>query len=144
MKRFVCVIMSFVLALSLSVPAFADNQSTVGNSPNQIHLDYVNISALNAGLSIDSSGRASCTGNVTLYNRSNTVALSVQLQRYSSGGWSNVKSWSISAHGNTPAEIVNSYYVTSGKYRVSCTAKVYNASGSLLETQTAYSATQTY
>lgn len=144
MKRFVSVIMSFGLALSLSLPAFAANQSTVGNSPNQIHLDYVNISALNAELSIDSSGGASCTGNATLYNRSDTVALSVQLQRYASGGWSNVKSRSISAHGNTPAEIVNSYYVTRGKYRVSCTAKVYNASGSLLETQTAYSATQTY
>ncbi|MVB12092.1 hypothetical protein CAFE_28230 [Caprobacter fermentans] len=144
MKRFVSVILSLVLAVSMSLPAFAANQSAVGNSSNQIHLDYVNISALNAGLSINSSGKANCTGSATLYNRSNTVVLSVQLQRYANGGWSNVKGWSISARGNTPARIVNSYYVSSGKYRVSCTAKVYSASGALLETQTAYSSTATY
>lgn len=86
MKRFVSVILSLVLAVSMSLPAFAANQSAVGNSSNQIHLDYVNISALNAGLSIKSSGKANCTGSATLYNRSNTVVLSVQLQRYANGG----------------------------------------------------------
>lgn len=144
MKRFITIIMSLVLVVSLSFPAFAADRSAVGNSSGQIHLDYVNISALNAGLSINSSGRANCTGNVTLYNRSNTVGLSVQLQKYANGGWSTVKVWSISARGNTPARIVNAYYVSSGKYRVSCTAKIYNASGALLEIQTAYSATQIY
>lgn len=144
MKRFIGIILSLVLSLSLSFPAFAADRSTFGNNSGQIHLDYVNISALNAGLSINSSGKANCTGNATLYNRSNTAELSVQLQKYANGGWTTVKVWSVYARGNSPARIVKAYYVSSGKYRVSCTVKVYNASGALLETQTVHSSTKTY
>lgn len=144
MKKFISVIIIALLVISQSLPAFAVEKTVSRDSTVPIHVNFVTIRLLQSGLTIDSSGRASCTGKATLYSSSDGAQISVQLQKYSSGNWSPVKTWSKTVYGNTPTNIVNSYYVVNGTYRVSCTVKVYNASGALLETQTAYSSTKTY
>lgn len=144
MKKFISVIIIALLVISQSLPAFAAEKTVSRDSTVPIHVDFVTIRLLQSGLTIDSSGKASCVGKVTLYGNSNHAQLSLQLQKYSNGSWSTVKTWSKAVQGNTPTNIVNSYYVVNGTYRVSCTIKVYNASGALLETQTAYSSTKTY
>ncbi|OCN01401.1 hypothetical protein A7X67_02025 [Clostridium sp. W14A] len=144
MKKFISAIILALLVISQSLPAFAAEKTVSRDSTVPIHVNFVTIRLLQSGLTVDSSGKASCTGKATLYSSSDSAQLSVQLQKYSNGSWSTVKTWSKVVQGNTPTNIVNSYYVVNGTYRVSCTIKVYNASGALLETQTAYSSTKTY
>lgn len=144
MKKIISTFMIVLVVIFQAFPAFAAEKVIDRNSETPIHLDFVNIRLLQSGLTIDSSGKANCTGRSILYSNSNSSQMSVQLQKYSGGYWSTVKSWSKTVYGSTPANLVNSYYVVNGTYRVSCTVRVYNASGTLLETRTAYSATQTY
>ena len=144
MKKFISVVFMALLVTSLTFPAFAAGPPGCRNNSVPIHSDYVNIRLLQAGLTIDSSGMANCTGRVTLYSSSNTANLSLVIQKYTGSGWSTIKAWSTSARGTTPTSIVKSWDVARGQYRVSTTAKVYNSAGTLLETQTVYSATKTY
>ena len=144
MKKFVSIIMLALLVIFQSFPAFAAEKSADRDRTVPIHVDFVTIRLLQSGLTIDSSGKASCVGKVTLYDNSNHAQMSVQLHKYSNGSWSAVKTWSKAVQGNTPTNLVDSYYVVNGTYRVSCTATVYNAAGVLLETQTAYSSTEIY
>lgn len=144
MKKIVSMVFLALFITLLSFPAYAAQRPRNNSPDSHVHVNYVNIASLNAGLSLNSSGKATCTGSVTLYSKSNTAQLSVQLQKYSSGSWSTLYTWSATARGTSPTNIVKSYNVARGQYRVSTTAKVYNASGTLLETQTARSATRTY
>lgn len=144
MKKFISVILMALLVATLTFPAFAAEPPASRDNSIPIHSDYVNIRLLQAGLAIDSSGRASCTGRVTLYSSSNTANLTLALQKYTGSGWSTIKTWTASARGTTPTSVVKFYYVARGQHRVSTTAKIYNSSGTLLETQIVYSATKNY
>lgn len=144
MKKLISVILFALLVISQSFPAFAARKAVGGDYSIPIHADFVTIRLLQSGLSINSSGKASCVGRVTLYDSSNRAQLSVQLQKHSGGSWSTVKTWSKSVQGNTPTNLISSYYVVDGTYRVACTATIFNATGTPLETQTAYSATEIY
>lgn len=99
---------------------------------------------MSAGLSIDTSGQAHCSGSVTPASDSYTSYLTVSLQKYSGSSWSTVKSWSDSDVGQMGVIIDGYWYVTSGTYRVCSTAQIYNSAGGLLETEPYYSATKTY
>jgi hypothetical protein len=66
------------------------------------------------------------------------------LQKSSAGSWSTIKSWSALAIGTYLARIEEDYYVVHGTYRVCANAKVYNASGTLLENKSLYSDTVIY
>ena len=78
------------------------------------------------------------SGFASAYDSSHTTRLTVQLQKSSVGGWSTIKSWSASATGTSIAGLEENYYVVHGTYRVCATAKVYSASGALLESKSAY------
>lgn len=144
MKKIFCTaLLVFVMALS-AFPAYAAKVPGGSRTEHSFHLDYVNIASLNAGLSIDSAGKADCRGDAALYQRSNTSVLSVTLQKYSGGRWTAVKTWSQSGRGTIPTHVSKSYHVVRGKYRVAAAIKVYRASGTLLETQTDYSSEVTY
>jgi len=102
------------------------------------------ISMICPGLWISSSGKATCQGFASAYDSSHTTRLTVELQKYNSGSWSTIKSWSASATGISIAAVEEDYYVVHGTYRVSNNVKVYNSSGTLLENKTVYSDTVTY
>jgi len=144
LKKFICLGIIVFLAVFLIVPAYAadgtENKESQGLSSPQ----FTYISLLSSGLSINSSGKATCAGLASAYNSSHTTKLTVELQKSSGSGWSTIKSWSASATGTSIADIEESYYVVRGTYRVCATAKVYNASNVLLETQLLYSDTETY
>ncbi|MGX8709506.1 MAG: hypothetical protein ACQGTM_04590 [bacterium] len=111
MKKFISTIIIALLVISQSLPAFAAGKTVSRDSTVPIHVNFVTIRLLQSGLTIDSSGKANCVGKVTLYDNSNHAQLSVQLQKYSNGSWSTVKTWSKAVQGNTPTNLVNSYYV---------------------------------
>lgn len=144
MKRFICIGIFVLMAVFSAVPAYAADGTKKEAKKGVVTPQFTYISMLNPGLSISSSGKATCVGIVTLYDDSHSVDLTVSLQKSTSSGWSTIKAWTVSGTGTAGAETEQYYYVVSGTYRVAATAKVYNASGSLLETQTVYSATVTY
>lgn len=143
MKRVFCVALVLLLAVfnPSTVPVHAE--TSIGTTGAVTPL-FTNIAFLGPGLSIDSSGRASCYGVASLYSDAQTVQLTVSLQKQSGTGWSTVQSWTGSGSGLAGVEIVRDYYVVHGTYRVCNTATVYSANGTFLETASAYSAVVTY
>jgi hypothetical protein len=142
-KKFVCIGILVFMAVFLTVPAYADSTQNV-EAQGVITPQFTYISVLTPGLSIDSLGTATCVGLASAYNSSHTTRLTVELQKSGAGGWSTIKSWSASSTGISLAKIEEDYYVVRGTYRVCATAKVYNASGTLLESQSLYSDTVLY
>jgi hypothetical protein len=146
MKKFICMALILLIALFSVVPAYAETSNLVeSQNPNGVIKPlFMNISFLDAGLSINSSGLANCSGVVNLYNNNYSVVLTVQLQKYNSGSWSTIKIWTSSGKGIAGTIIDQYYYVAGGTYRVCSTAQVYNTSGYLIERESVYSATRTY
>jgi hypothetical protein len=145
MKKIVSIGLMILMIVFSTVPTYASNTTAdTRAAEGSIHPDFISMSSISAGLSISSSGKSTCTGSVTPSSSSYTSKLTVGLQKSTGSGWSTVKTWTASGRGSAGADLVSYYYVGSGTYRVSSTAKIYNASGTLLETQTAYSSTKTY
>jgi hypothetical protein len=139
MKKFISTLLLIsILIVPLGVPAqaYADN---VIITPY-----YTHITTLFAGLSIDSSGLATCSGTVFPTYFDTNAELTVTLEEYKNNKWGSVYSWS--AYGDGSAIIAKSgqRYVTSGRYRVVVTAKIYSLSGTLLETQSKTTTEKTY
>lgn len=118
-----------LIILSSSVQVFAANSESHG--PITPH--FTHISAVIAKVSISAWGEANCIGSVTLYSSSNTVVLTMELQKQDGNGWSTVKSWTSSGPGLPGVYMDNYHWVVRGTHRVRCTASAYSASGSLLE-----------
>lgn len=132
------------LMLTLCSPAIHADASTSVDLPGLIAPLFTNISSLIPELSIDSSGRAVSFGRVKLYSSSQTVELTVALQKSTTSGWAEVIAWSDTGAGFPGVSLERSHYVTRGTYRVCVTAKVYSEAGALLETASGYSLSVTY
>lgn len=144
MGKIICMGILVLMAVFCVIPAQAAGGAEDTGVQGVITPRFTYISLLNAGLLINSSGKATCLGHASAYDSSHTTRLTVQLQKSTGSGWSAVKSWSASSTGQSVAGIEEDYYVVHGIYRVCSTAKVYNASGNLLESKSAYSDTVTY
>jgi len=140
MKKFVCMGILVLMTVFSTVPAYAADGTKTAGTQGVITPQFTYISVLTPGLSINSLGIATSAGLASAYNSSHTTILTVELQK-ANGGWSTIKSWSASSTGTSLAEIDEDYYVVRGTYRVCATAKVYTASGTLLESQSLYSDT---
>lgn len=130
MKRIFATILAFVMMAVTAVPAFAAVPGDTVVSPQ-----YTYIQSNYANLTInESTGVATCTSScyaTSVY----TVSIECKLQRYTGTSWSTVKTWTTSA--NRYANISQTWTVPSGyTYRVYSTYRIYNSSGTLLETGT--------
>lgn len=144
MKRIISAgLLVFMVMLSV-LPVYASGDERVSSESGIISPQFTAILSMSAGLSIDSSGKATCSGSVTPSDNTYTVNMTVSLEKSTSNGWSTIKSWSGSGTGYAGVAIEAYYYVTSGTYRVCTTAKIYNSSGTLLETESFYSAERKY
>jgi hypothetical protein len=144
MKKAISVSLVILMAMFWTIPAYAASVAAKPTKGISMSPQYTSISVLSAGLSIDSSGRATCSGTVTPSSNSYTSHLTVSLQQHIGSSWSTIKSWTASGTGFMGADVEGYYYVDYGSYRVCSTASVYNSSGKLLETESFYSAVRTY
>lgn len=137
-------ITSGILILVLVLTSVASAVSATAPSSEAIQPRWTRIYSLKAFLDISSSGRADCSSKVMLKNSSDSAELTMSLQRSSNGtSWTTVKTWTDSGQGSISVD--GSWYVLSGYYyRVKAAVKVYNSSGTLVESATAYSATVEY
>lgn len=133
MKKSAKKILSIVLViciLSTGLGAFAATNQTM--QPYSVM--YTHIDALGAGLSMGALGYATCISSLEITNSTDTGTLYMFLQRYVSGSWTNITSWSVS--GTPNLNQTGHYYVTSGySYRVHAIAYIYT-NGTLVETAT--------
>lgn len=144
MKKFICMGILVLMTVFSAVPAYAAAGTQNAGTQSVITPQFTYISILIPGLSIDSSGKATCSGMASAYDSSHTTKLTVELQKSTGSGWSTIKSWSATASGTYVADVYEDYYVVYGTYRVCATAEVYNASGILLERRSLYSDTVIY
>ena len=111
MKRTLGKSVSVILVLACMLSAFC-----IGARAVEVEPCYTGIMSLSATLDISSGGQASCYGYV-----SSRSGYSVDL-------------------GSKGFDILKTYYVTPGHdYQVVVTATVYNSSGKIVETPSAYS-----
>ena len=128
MKRTLGKSVSVILVLACMLSAFC-----IGARAVEVEPCYTGIMSLSATLDISSGGQASCYGYVS--SRSGySVDLKMKLQR----DGRTIKPWTDS--GSKGFDILKTYYVTPGHdYQVVVTATVYNSSGKIVETPSAYS-----
>ena len=140
MKKFKskCLFCLLLTASLLISSAFTSVQDEV------LQPRYTNIRSLTASLEISKSGCASCYGKVVLTKSTDTVDLTMELQRSRDDtSWDTVKTWDTSGSGTIYLD--EDWYVTSGySYRVHVTAEVYSSNGTLVETAPTDSLTTSY
>jgi len=111
---------------------------------NIITPQFTYIMSISAGLDINKYGRAQCVGSVDATSDNYRVTLTVTLEKYVNNGWRSIKSWSGSGSGQSGLIVEGYYYIDHGLYMVCSTARVYNSSGTLLETESLCSAKRLY
>jgi len=128
-KRVFATVLSLILMLSILAPtALATEERNEGYGGR-----FLRISIFCIDLSIATSGLSSSYSDIVLTYSSDKAELIMDLQQLKSGVWTTIKSWNTSGSGTVYLD--KDWYVVSGySYRVYTTAKVYNSSGTLLET----------
>lgn len=144
MKRNFKVCLVVILVMLFSVPAHAADIKSITANDAVVSPQFTAILSMSAGLSISSSGKATCSGSVTPASNTYKADMTVSLQKYKNNGWVTIKSWSDSGTGYAGVAIEAHYYVTSGKYRVCTSVSIYNSSGKLLESESFCSEERTY
>ena len=128
---------SFTYALSLMTIFCLLISAATAAAPNSEvdQLRLGRITSLTAELSI-TAGQADCYSAVQLRNSSDSVTLTMKLQRSSNGtSWTTLKTWTATGRGSV--ELTKNWSVAPGfYYQTVATAEVYTSSGSLAESAT--------
>lgn len=143
MNKVLSVVLAVLVLVSFSIPVRADTSKSRG-VPESFAPRFTHISMLESRLSISSSGLATCFGRASTYDSSQTVKLTVILQKSTANGWEEVKAWTESGAGVPGVGFERQYYVVSGTYRVCVTARVYSSGGTMLEAVSGYSSWMVY
>lgn len=127
-RKFIVVLLAFMLTLSLCGTALAAEEPSDNADPDgTITPCYTYISYTSCGLNINSAGRANCAASISAYSGVDKVRISGYLQYYS-GGWQTVKNWTAEASG-TYVSMAKTYYVSQGyQYRWLCYYYAYKGS----------------
>ncbi|MEM5767426.1 MAG: hypothetical protein AAGU32_03960 [Bacillota bacterium] len=135
-KKALCII--FVLCvLTSSLGAAAQNAP----APSIQAIQATRICAITAGLTITTSGYATCTSSLDMVYSTDTATLYMYLQRQNGSSWETVNSWTTSGSYYI-AQTANTY-VTKGTYRVYAVGYVYT-DGVLVDSSSIYSYPATY
>lgn len=128
-RKFATFLALALFAASVFIPASA---AVYYEDIQQIQPRYTYIDAVGAKISINSSGKATCTGVGYAKDTYATVDLTVQLQQYVDGGWKTLEIWTGS--DVNMAVVSGEYYVYKGyKYRTKTNMVVYDEDGNYLE-----------
>jgi len=132
------IVMSILLTFGMQVHAVANEKPAGEISPM-----YINLKSLSASFDIDSLGITTCGGNLVQILSDGSCELIMNLQKLNSDkSWDTIATWT--KEGTTKCSNVQYRAVSRGTYRLSVTGKIYNSSGTFIESGTAYSLTITY
>jgi hypothetical protein len=128
-KKITVLLMSIILALSFAGNALAAKSEPELNASYDVGLRFTYISYTNTSISINSSGKASCTAKISASSNVDRVYISGYLQRYDNG-WTTVKHWTKTSYSSS-CNLLSSHYVTSGyQYRYIVYYYAYDGSNS--------------
>jgi len=140
MKKILTLIVVLIILLSFGTQSLAAINEIPGTI---IRPMYTNILYLGATLEIDSLGIATCSGTITQNISEGSCELVMKMQKLDTDkSWDTIATWTKEGLGRSSDTQYRA--VSRGTYRIYVTGKVYNSSGTLIETQTAYSVTKTY
>ena len=145
LKKFISLLLSVILLFAMSTVANAQSpDKTVQNESTQSDVmpcfEYTNTTA--TSLSINSSGKATCSTSLNGYNGTTTkIVIKMTLQKKTLLWWSSQETWSATVN-NWYADLTKSASVGSGTYRVKVQFTVYSGSNS--EEITTYSQEKKY
>ncbi len=140
-KNLFVIALTFVLALSMSMVAFAEEVEPPVN-PGDDPIPYQYATYAKAFCSV-SGGTATCRTKVTGSAGVTKIVATQTLQRKSGGSWSNLQTWSPDTVYGSTFNVSHTKSVSSGYYyRTKATVTVYKGAAS--ETFTVYSGTVNY
>ncbi|MCR5736969.1 MAG: hypothetical protein K6G64_04890 [Eubacterium sp.] len=114
-------------------------------SDDEISLRYTNLSLISAGLTINSSGLAVCTGTVTMKKNYDSRLYIHLYKSSSSGAYTKIKSWAQSFSGTGVKSLTKSTNVSKGyTYKIKVEVRIYNSAGTVIETAEKWSSNVVY
>lgn len=133
MKKAVTLLLCVVLIFGVMTPAVSAAADKGVSQPN-----YFRIGTFTIDFYIEDSGKSTCYCRVATDESTDYIELTMELQRKEDNEWNTIKTWTGS---DTHVAYLNkNWYVLSGyQYQLKITAKVYDSSGKLRETQVEYS-----
>ena len=137
MKRVFATVLTLVMLCNvLLVPVCAAEQTPIQPRWQDIYSFIID-------LDISSGGTATCVTSVKTTTQTNTIDLSMQLEKYDGTRWVVVKEWTNTY--DSEADMTRYRAIPSGyDYRVSVVAAVYDQYGNPVETVGRYSGTIYY
>ncbi len=98
MKKVICTLLIATMVALSVVPAYAAAEPNL-SAEATLSPSFIAIMSMSAGLDINSSGKATCSGLVTPSSRTYSAELTVSLQKSTNNGWSTVRSWTATGEG---------------------------------------------
>ena len=135
LKSTLCILLSVMTFCATSVSAYAEPGT---NIEQEISPQYVELSVVQARLSIDEGGTATCKSEVTTRHAEITVKIQMELQQKQSSGWKTIKTWNKT--DTSPCSLEKEYALKKGyDYQVYATVNVYDENGNKIEQGAGYS-----
>lgn len=144
MRKFVSAVLVLAVLFSMiCTPISAQTQESTYED-GQITPRYTYIGSITAGLTISTSGLATCSGTIVLGN-SHPSTITVNLQQYVQGSWVTIESSSKSFTGNGTKKQLDQWYVYSGhSYRNLVEVEIFDSNGNCIEYESGASPTKLY
>ena len=135
MKRIIVLMLALVLALTSFAMSHAEESNV---ALKELHgIKYVDLTILSAALEI-SGNTASCSGTAKTMVSTDTIKMTMYLQKQVSTGWSTAASWSKQGKKLVTLDKSKSG-LSAGTYRVRLYIAVYDSNGTFVESANAYS-----
>lgn len=131
---------ALLLALVLSMGYLALSHAEIKQPADTVSPLYIVIKDINSTLSINGT-TASCFGKVTAMSSVYLCSVTVSLYKKTDSGWSWVTGWSGNGTGRASAS-GDTTVISGNQYRVTTSATIKNASGTVIEQASYYSSTE--
>lgn len=138
MKKIIILVLALMFILASFTTSYAEGSDM---TTYDLNIRYVDLTRLSASLNI-SGTTATCSGTAKTLISTDTIKMSMYLQKQASTGWSSIASWY--KEGTRLVTLDKSKSgLSAGTYRVLLYVTVYDSNGNFVESAYAYSKLKT-
>ena len=138
-KKICCLLVVLIAAFACPVLASTYTEVQEAITPRFTHIMFVD-----SWLLISAMGEATCGGAAILYTPTQSIEITIELQRLEGSSWATVRTWTATGPGLPGVELERRHYVSSGVYRARTRARAFSSGGLLLEEASTYSGITAY
>lgn len=139
MKKTIALILMFFLAMSSFGITNAEEITVPADEP--VIEEYIDLSRVAVSLQINGN-TAQCSGSARSIISTDTIKMTMYLQKHTSTGWNSIRSWYKQGLRLVTLD-KNESGLSSGTYRVYLYIEVYNSNANFVESAHAYSKLKT-